>query len=56
MPAKTNDKKLPKFKIFAEIDNTVRDHEKDPYFVKKAEEAKKFLEKHGLPEKLRPKK
>jgi hypothetical protein len=27
----------------------LRDYSKDPYFVKKAEEAKEFLKKHGLP-------
>lgn len=46
-------KKLPKFKGAAEIDNSIRDHVNHPYFVKKAEEAKKFFAKAGLPKELK---
>ena len=30
----------------------VKDYGNDPYFVKKAEESKAFLEKHGFPKEL----
>jgi hypothetical protein len=34
------------------ISKDVKDYSNDPYFVKKAQEAKEFLEKVGLPEEL----
>ena len=34
------------------ISNEVRDYGNDPYFVKKADDSKKFLEEHGFPEDL----
>jgi hypothetical protein len=34
----------------------MRDYSKDPYFRKKHEEMKAFLEKHPLPEELKKKK
>ena len=33
----------------AEVDNCVGNYENDPFFAKKAEEAKKFLKRAGLP-------
>jgi len=33
----------------------VRDYGNDPFFVKKSEESKVFLEKHGFPKALLPK-
>lgn len=32
--------------------NQVRDYGNDPYFVKKANKSKAFLEKHGFPNEL----
>jgi hypothetical protein len=40
----------------AKSSNKVKDYSNDPYFVKKAEESKIFLEKHGFPEELLRKK
>ncbi|WP_192910098.1 hypothetical protein [Mucilaginibacter ginsenosidivorax] len=37
------------------ISDKVKDRSNDPYFVKKAEEAKEFLRKHPLPDHLRKK-
>jgi hypothetical protein len=34
----------------------LKDYSKDPYFVKKAEKAREFLEKHPLPESMTKKK
>jgi hypothetical protein len=34
----------------------MRDYSKDPYFIKKAEDARAFIEKHGLPESFKKKK
>jgi hypothetical protein len=34
----------------------VKDHGNDPFFIKKAEESKAFLEKHGFPKELLSKK
>ena len=45
-------KKTPKLKLRVTVSSEVKDYSKDPYFVKKAEEARKFLEKHPVPEKL----
>ena len=38
------------------IQNTVSDYGNDPYFVKKANKSKIFLEKHGFPQELLDKK
>jgi len=43
--SKTNNDQFLNITIVKEL----RDYSKDPYFVKKAEEAKEFLKKHGLP-------
>jgi hypothetical protein len=32
------------------ISKSVRDYGNDPFFVKKAERSRKFLEKHGFPD------
>jgi hypothetical protein len=37
------------------VDKKMKDYSKNPYFVKKTEEANAFLRKHGLPKDL-PKK
>ena len=34
------------------ISNKVKNYGNDPYFVKKANESKAFLEKHGFPKEL----
>jgi hypothetical protein len=49
-----NDNKdnTPKKMGNAIISNEVRDYGNDPYFVKKANDSKKFLEEHGFPEDL----
>jgi hypothetical protein len=36
-------------KIFGVVDSSVPDFSKDPYFIKKAEQAKKILEKYPIP-------
>lgn len=33
----------------AVVNSTVRDYGNDPFFVKKANESKQFLEEHGFP-------
>lgn len=38
------------------VDPNMRDYNKDPYFIKKAEKARAFIEKHGLPKKEQKKK
>jgi len=35
------------------VSDKVKDRSNDPYFVKKAEEAKEFLHKHPLPDHLK---
>ena len=47
-PQKNNQK----IKINAIISNDVKDYGNDPFFIKKANESKAFLEKHGFPEEL----
>jgi hypothetical protein len=46
---KKNQKKVA---INAIISSDVKDYGNDPYFIKKANESKDFLEKHGFPEEL----
>jgi hypothetical protein len=43
-------KKAEEKKYFATVDPNMKNHIDDPYFVKKAEEAKAFLKRVGLPE------
>jgi hypothetical protein len=53
MPVKrknTKKKALPK--IGAIVSDRVGNHENHPFFVKKAERAKAFIEKNGLPKEL----
>jgi hypothetical protein len=38
------------------IDPNMRDYRNDPFILKKAEKARAFIEKHGLPKKGRAKK
>jgi hypothetical protein len=38
------------------INPNMRDYSKDPFFVKKAERARAFIAKHGLPKEDKPKK
>jgi hypothetical protein len=45
-------KKNQKSKINAIISKEVKDYGNDPFFIKKANESKAFLEKHGFPEEL----
>ena len=51
---KPNDKKnnVPKKLGNIIISDEVRDYGNHPYFVKKADDSQKFLEKHGFPEGL----
>jgi hypothetical protein len=52
MKQSANNKKpgQPKRLGNAIISNEVRDYGNHPYFVKKADDSKKFLEEHGFPE------
>jgi hypothetical protein len=38
------------------VSNKVKDYGNDPFFVKKTEKSKAFLEKHGFPKELLAKK
>jgi hypothetical protein len=38
------------------VDKNMPDYTKDPYFVKKAEKAREFIDKHGLPDSITKKK
>ena len=49
---KSGSDKNHSIKINAKISDKVRDYGNDPFFVKKANESKKFLEKHGFPKEL----
>ena len=42
--------KKPSSKKKAISSSKIKDYSKDPFFVKKAKDAKAFLKKHGLPE------
>jgi hypothetical protein len=53
MPAVKKSEKENSFYDNAIISDKVKDRSNDPYFVKKAEEAKAFLRKHPLPEHLK---
>ncbi|WP_143167266.1 hypothetical protein [Mucilaginibacter sp. OK098] len=53
MPAVKKSEKENSFYDNAIISDKVKDRSNDPYFVKKAEEAKAFLHKHPLPEHLK---
>jgi hypothetical protein len=45
-----NEKKhIQKGSSKAVVNSTVRDYGNEPFFVKKANDSKEFLEKHGLP-------
>lgn len=48
----TNKKPLPGITI----NPNMRDHSKDPFFIIKAERARAFIAKHGLPKDDKPKK
>jgi hypothetical protein len=52
MSTTANNKHLPGITI----DPNMRDYRKDPFFVKKAESARAFIAKHGLPKENKPKK
>ena len=45
-------KRNQKIKINAIISSEVKDYGNDPFFIKKANDSKAFLEKHGFPEEL----
>ncbi len=38
-----------KYGLEITIDPNMRDYSKDPYFIEKAEKARAFIAKHGLP-------
>jgi hypothetical protein len=48
----SKDNNTPKKFGNAIISNEVRDYGNDPFFVKKADDSKRFLEEHGFPEDL----
>ncbi len=55
VPVGTSTKKkanTPNFYENGIVSDKVKDRGNDPYFVKKAEEAKEFLRKHPIPEEL----
>jgi hypothetical protein len=43
------DKRHQKNRSNAIVNSKVKSYSNDPFFVKKADESKQFLEKHGLP-------
>lgn len=45
-------KEQKKVAITAIISSNVKDYSNDPFFIKKADDSKAFLEKHGFPEEL----
>lgn len=45
----TENKRVQKIASKAVIDSTVKDYGNEPFFVKKANDSKQFLEKHGFP-------
>lgn len=47
---------IKKIQTNVTIVKELRDYSKDPYFRKKAEEAKEFIKKHGIPESFKKKK
>jgi len=47
-------KKQATKKIFGVVDPNMKDFGNDPFFLKKAEEAKEFLRKYGVPEGFPP--
>lgn len=52
-PAKgSENKKMPKVKVSKKVGS----YANDPFFIKKAEAAKAFLDKHGVPKELLTKK
>ena len=57
MLPEVKNKKLARKKLAkAVISNKVKDYGNDPFFVKKANQSKEFLEKHGFPKELSIKK
>jgi hypothetical protein len=56
MPTTTKKKPSKKNAAGSKRASAAEGYSNDPYFVKKAEESKAFLEKHGFPEELLPKK
>jgi len=52
MTMKKDDKKNQPKKRFGKVSSKVKSYAKDPFFVKKAEEAKAFMLKAGLPKEL----
>ncbi|WP_181182399.1 hypothetical protein [Sphingobacterium lumbrici] len=49
-------KNLENKKTMSNVQNHVRDYGNDPYFIKKANKSKLFLEKNGFPKELLDKK
>ena len=47
-----NKKQTHKKPVTVPISNNVKDYGNDPFFVKKTQESKKFLEKHPFPKEL----
>ena len=53
MPNKKSEKKQPT--TVKPAKGQVRDYSNDPFFARQAEEAKKIIEKYGLPKEFRTK-
>ncbi len=49
-PVKNKKAKARTRKIFGVISSEVGNYENDPFFVKKAKEAKELIDKYGLPD------
>jgi hypothetical protein len=45
----TKGKHNQKLRSNATISSSVRDYGREPFFIKKADDSKKFLEEHGFP-------
>jgi hypothetical protein len=45
----TENKQVQKIGSKTVVDSTVKDYGNEPFFVKKANDSKQFLEKHGFP-------
>ena len=52
LPEIKNKKRARKKLTKGVISNKVKDYGNEPFFVKKAKQAKDFLEKHGFPKEL----
>lgn len=54
MPDTAKNKKPPPFKVSGTLNTSIGNYADEPFFLNKAEEAKKILKKAGLPKKANP--